>query len=179
MDLAATSFLVFRSSGGWDYARNEWSRLEIGDSSWVKRGFATPTGFVPLPRDHDCFQHIPERYQRDLRASMQTDGKLFPYLSSAPHLRILPAAGSVKNGAVIVHYLGDRDERVARIHRFEAPGATVPFARFEIPIFHVLPPDLVKEIVSHYVQTCSVPDSSGRGIGLTWVPWRKGSIGWG
>jgi hypothetical protein len=183
MDPAATSFLVCQFYLGMgDSVHLRWSRLEAGDTDRLDRLLTMQTGLVPLPSEHDCFKHVPnEKHYSDYLAAWEAerdiDGKLYPYLE-LPQLRVLPAGVSVR-GAVVVHYLGERDERVARIHRFEAPGATVPFAGREFPIFHVLSPDLVGKIARHYVTTCTVPDGSIIGSGLAWVPWHEGTIGWG
>jgi hypothetical protein len=160
----------------------KWSRREAGDTDRLDRLFTMPTGLIPLPSDHDCFRHVPDEWHNpnpaERAVERELDGKLYPYLD-LPQLRVLPAGGAVKGGKVVVHCLGVRDERVARIHRFEAPGATVPFAGREFPIFHVLSPDLVGKIARHYLTTCTVPDGSIVGSGLVWVPWRDGTIGWG
>jgi hypothetical protein len=186
MDSAVTSFLVCQFYLGMgDSVHLRWSRLEAADTDRLDRLFTmhTETGLVPLASDDDCFQHVPgdkhyQNYRAAWDAEREIDGKLYPYLD-LPQLRVLPAGGAVKGGKVVVHYFGARDERVAKIHRFEAPGATVPFAGREFPIFHVLSPDLVGKIARHYVTTCTVPDGSIVGSGLAWVPWRDGTIGWG
>jgi hypothetical protein len=182
MDPAAISFLVIQFYWGMgDSIHIRWSRLEAGDTDKLDRLFTLQTGLVPLPSDHECFQHVPgekrhRNYPLAREAEREVDGKLYPYLN-LPQLRVLPA-GSVRS-YVVVHYLRDQDERVARVHRFEAPGASVPFADREFPIFHVVPLDLVRKIVRQYVSTCTLPDGSSVGYGLTWVPWRGPAIGWG
>src|SRR5688572_29507591 len=80
MASAAISFLVCQFHLGLgDSIRYRWSRLEVGDTERLDRRFTTETVFVPLPRDHECFQHAPRdqrRLQYDFSASWAIDRQL-------------------------------------------------------------------------------------------------------
>jgi hypothetical protein len=171
-DLTATSFLICEAYN-WlgDTTRHRWWRREVGDTDGFNRHSQMMTAIIPLSRDHACFRHVPRDQDGSQPASVETDRELLPYLWSVPQLRILSAGGAVKNGAVVVHYLGEDHEYVAKIYRFEVPGASVPFQGRDFPIFHVLQPDLVRRIAHHYIATCDVPDDTSIGSQLTWVRW--------
>jgi hypothetical protein len=163
----ATSFLVFLDNRAAERIPHDWSRVDFGDIEKLDRLFRPPMAIIPLRSDADCFQ-------QDFPTSRETDNRLFKYLGSFPQLRILPGGDLT----VVVYRRAEGDDLLSKIHRFEAPGAAIPFGGDEMPRFHALPRDLARKIARYYVCTCSVPLGESVGLGLTWTRWRSFSETW-